>query len=143
MLLFPGPLPTPPPFHGTLPLLLFLQSDIGYTGISFCWPDPQGPEQGYNAMNAIVNNDVSRFMNYFESGDGGGIHIIGAVNNASHVSGNWFHGRRPRYSASFQVLGKRAETSSYVLMSCTLSDVRPCGGHARGPWPDGAVRAVL
>lgn len=79
----------------------FLQSDIGYTGISFCWPDPQGPEQGYNAMNAIVNNDVSRFMNYFETGDGGGIHIIGAVHNASHVSGNWFHGRCPWDSRSF------------------------------------------
>ena len=73
--------------------------EVGYTGISFNWPNPQGPtfggesglgnsSVGYSADNLVVGNDVSRYMSYML--DGGGIHTIGKSLNTS-ISRNYFH----------------------------------------------------
>ena len=73
--------------------------EVGYTGLSYNWPSPQGPtfggesgdgnaSVGYSADNLAVGNDVSRYMNYMM--DGGGIHTIGKSLNTS-VSRNYFH----------------------------------------------------
>ena len=72
---------------------------VGYTGISYNWPDPQGstlggvpcnldPKYGYSKNNRVANNDVSGFMSYMH--DGGGIHTIGRSLNTT-ISGNYFH----------------------------------------------------
>ena len=73
--------------------------EVGYTGLSYNWPSPQGPtfggasgdgnaSVGYSADNLVVGNDVSRYMSYMM--DGGGIHTIGKSLNTS-VSRNYFH----------------------------------------------------
>jgi hypothetical protein len=74
--------------------------EVSYTGISFNWPNPQGPtfggpggdgpatSIGYSRDNAVVGNDVSRYMSYMF--DGGGIHTIGRSTNTT-VSRNYFH----------------------------------------------------
>ena len=71
--------------------------NVGYTGISYNWPDPQGPtlgpdadspKYGYSANNIIRANDISRFMGYMI--DGGGVHTIGRSYNTT-LEGNYFH----------------------------------------------------
>lgn len=72
-------------------------ADVGYTGISLNWPAPQGPTLGpdrggsavgYSTDNAVLNNDISRFMGYMR--DGGGLHTIGRT-DTSRIAGNYFH----------------------------------------------------
>ena len=75
--------------------------DVAYTGISYNWPNPQGPtlaptpsapwprgKLGYSRNNVVGWNDVSFFDRYMT--DGGGIHTIGRSENTS-VVGNYFH----------------------------------------------------
>eukprot|EP00750_Incisomonas_marina_P026593 INCI5928.9.p1 GENE.INCI5928.9~~INCI5928.9.p1 ORF type:complete len:425 (+),score=62.69 INCI5928.9:1048-2322(+) len=71
--------------------------DVSYSGISFNWPNPQGPTtgaggddltMGYSANNIVAYNDVSLFMRNMN--DGGGIHTIGRSRNTS-IHGNYFH----------------------------------------------------
>lgn len=72
--------------------------DVGYTGLSFNWPSPQGPTLGargtsnatalgYSARNSVHANLVTGFMGYMV--DGGGIHTIGRSWNSS-ISNNVF-----------------------------------------------------
>ena len=75
--------------------------DVSYTGLSYNWPNPQGPtlaptsapwpagKLGYSKDNRVEFNDVSLFDRYMT--DGGGIHTIGRSINTS-VRGNFFHG---------------------------------------------------
>eukprot|EP00037_Helgoeca_nana_P017943 m.171137 g.171137 ORF g.171137 m.171137 type:complete len:748 (-) comp24220_c0_seq1:311-2554(-) len=72
---------------------------VSYTGLSYNWPDPQGPtfgppngdgngSTGYSRDNVVNGNDVSEYMRYMK--DGGGIHTIGRSANTT-VSRNFFH----------------------------------------------------
>jgi hypothetical protein len=71
---------------------------VGYSGLSYNWPLPQGPtfgpphdgstKIGYTRDNIISANDVSQYMRYMW--DGGGIHTVGRSLNTT-VSRNFFH----------------------------------------------------
>ena len=100
-------------------------SDTSYTGISFNWPNPQGPTlgplensstRGYSRNNLVSGNRVSFFMRYMN--DGGGIHTIGRSYNTT-ISGNYLNGMasgRPGEHSAF------AESVIYIdNWSCFLN----------------------
>lgn len=72
---------------------------VSYSGLSYNWPNPQGPtfgpphgdgnsSTGYSRDNVVSGNDVSEYMRYMK--DGGGIHTIGRSTNTT-VTRNYFH----------------------------------------------------
>jgi hypothetical protein len=93
--------------------------DVAYTGISYNWPNPQGPtlaptpsapwprgKLGYSRNNVVGWNDVSFFDRYMT--DGGGIHTIGRSENTS-VVGNYFH------DAASGLAGEHSTSSTSIV----------------------------
>lgn len=103
--------------------------EVSYTGISFNWPVPQGPtfggpdgdgpatSIGYSRDNAVVANDVSRYMSYMF--DGGGIHTIGRSMNTT-VSRNYFHDLASGEQCGEELCHSKASQSSICKPTASL-----------------------